>query len=183
MILRAKRIATQIAESAGATAELVLGEDPNPVVVNDPALTARVLPSLQRAAGAAKRRRVIPYTTISEDFAQFGQRVPSFFFTVGVTPVGKDTKAVPSNHSSEFFMDEGALPVGLRSMLGRRTGLPARHGQRGRNSTSRPLRLMGMGDRQRHGRRVRAPARPVLRPMGWETVTRQDGACEPPGMD
>ena len=116
VILRTERIATQIAESAGATAEFSLGPHPNPVVVNDPTLTARVLPSLQRAVGAGNVA-VIPYTTISEDFAHFGQRVPSFFFHVGVTPVGKDTKAAPSNHSPEFFMDEAALPVGLRSML------------------------------------------------------------------
>jgi amidohydrolase len=44
--------------------------------------------------------------------------VPGFFFTVGVTPVGKDTTTVPSNHSSQFFMDEGALPIGLRALLG-----------------------------------------------------------------
>ena len=115
--MRARRIATHIAESAGSSAELVLGEDPNPVVFNDPALTARVLPSLQRAAGATNVVE-IPYMTISEDFAQFGQRVPGFFFTVGVTPVDKDTTAVPSNHSSQFFMDEGALPIGVRAMLG-----------------------------------------------------------------
>ena len=52
VIVRIKRIATQIAESAGATAEFSLGSHPNPVVVNDPTLTARVLPSLQRAVGA-----------------------------------------------------------------------------------------------------------------------------------
>ena len=81
------------------------------------ALTARVLPSLQRAAGATNVVE-IPYMTISEDFAQFGQRVPSFFFTVGVTPVDKDPATAPSNHSSQFFMDEGALPIGVRALLG-----------------------------------------------------------------
>ena len=33
---------------------------------------------------------MIPYITGSEDFAYFGQTVPSFFFLVGVTPADKD---------------------------------------------------------------------------------------------
>jgi amidohydrolase len=116
VIMRIKRISSQIAESAGATADFTLADQPNPVLVNDPALTARVVPSLQKVAGA-KNVVEVPYMTASEDYAYFAQKVPSFYFNVGVTPVGKDAKTAPSNHSPEFFMDESALPLGMRAML------------------------------------------------------------------
>ena len=116
VIMRIKRISSQIAESAGATADFTLGDAPNPVLVNDPSLTARVLPSLQRVAGA-KNVVMVPYMTASEDYAYFAQKVPSFYFNVGVTPVGTDAQTAPSNHSPQFFMDETALPLGMRAML------------------------------------------------------------------
>jgi amidohydrolase len=37
---------------------------------------------------------------------------------VGVTPQGQDAAAAPSNHSPLFFMDEAALPVAVRTILG-----------------------------------------------------------------
>jgi amidohydrolase len=94
-----------------------IGADNNPVVVNEAALTRRMLPSLEHAAGAG---RVVetPYVTGAEDFAFYAERVPSLFFFVGVTPPGTDPAQAPSNHSPLFYLDEGGLPVGLRAMLG-----------------------------------------------------------------
>ncbi|MDQ1345853.1 MAG: hypothetical protein QG586_1384, partial [Pseudomonadota bacterium] len=112
-----KRISSQTAAAAGATTEFELGGDPNPVVVNDPALTARAVASLQRAA-AGNTVKVMPFVTGSEDFAYYGQKVPAFFYMVGVTPPGQDAAAAPSNHSPLFYMDEGALPVAVRTILG-----------------------------------------------------------------
>jgi amidohydrolase len=112
-----KRISSQTAAAAGATTVFELGGDPNPVVVNDPALTARAVASLQRAAGG-NSVKVMPFVTGSEDFAYYGQKVPAFFYMVGVTPKGQDAAAAPSNHSPLFFVDEGALPVAVRTLLG-----------------------------------------------------------------
>jgi amidohydrolase len=112
-----KRISSQTAAAAGATTVFELGGDPNPVVVNDPALTARAVASLQRAAGG-NSVNVMPFVTGSEDFAYYGQKVPAFFYMVGVTPKGQDAATAPSNHSPLFFMDEGALPVAVRTILG-----------------------------------------------------------------
>jgi amidohydrolase len=112
-----KRISSQTAAAAGATTVFELGGDPNPVVVNDPALTARAVASLQRAA-RGNSVNVMPFVTGSEDFAYYGQKVPAFFYMVGVTPQGQDAAAAPSNHSPLFFMDEGALPVAVRTILG-----------------------------------------------------------------
>jgi amidohydrolase len=88
----------------------------NPVLVNDPALTARMRPSLEKAAGAGN---VVdePLTMGAEDFALYAQQVPSLFFFVGATPAGQDPAKAPSNHSPEFFLDESALPLGTRALL------------------------------------------------------------------
>jgi amidohydrolase len=111
-----KRTAEDVAASQGATVEFELGDFPNPVVVNEPALTARAVASLQRAT-ARDNVKVIPYVTGSEDYAYYAKVVPSFFYFVGVTPPGQDALAAPSNHSPRFYMDEAALPVALQTLL------------------------------------------------------------------
>jgi amidohydrolase len=58
----------------------------------------------------------MPYLTVSEDFAYYGQKVPSFYYFVGSTPQGQDPATAPNNHSPEFFLDEAALPVGVRTL-------------------------------------------------------------------
>ena len=111
------RTAKDIAASSGATAEVEVAEDANPVTFNDVKLTARMLPSLERAAGAGNVLE-IPFVTGAEDFSYFGQRVPSLFFFVGITPPGKDAAKAPSNHSPKFYIDESGLELGVRAMLG-----------------------------------------------------------------
>jgi amidohydrolase len=111
------RTSRDIAASSGATAEVEIGADNYPVTFNDPKLTARMLPSLERAAGPGNVME-IAYVTGAEDFSFFGQRVPSLFFFVGITPAGQDAPRAPSNHSPKFFIDESGLDVGLRAMLG-----------------------------------------------------------------
>jgi amidohydrolase len=111
------RTAKDIAASSGATAEVEVADDNNPVTFNDPKLTQRMLPSLERAAGPGNVIE-IPYVTGAEDFAYYGTKVPSLFFFVGITPVGQDASKAPSNHSPKFFIDESGLELGLRAMLG-----------------------------------------------------------------
>jgi amidohydrolase len=110
-----KRMAENIATASGASAEFELDAYSNPVVVNEPALTEKLLPALQRVAGK-DHVKVVPLVTGSEDFAYFAQQVPSFFFFYGVTPRGRDPAAAPSNHSPEFFLDEAAIPIAVRAM-------------------------------------------------------------------
>jgi amidohydrolase len=116
VIASIRRIATDTAAAAGATAEFEVGPDPNPVLVNDPALTARAVASLQRVAGK-DRVGVMPYVTAAEDFAHYARVVPTFYYFVGSTPQGQDPATAPSNHSPHYFLDEGSLPVGVKSML------------------------------------------------------------------
>ncbi|HEX7110887.1 MAG TPA: amidohydrolase [Mizugakiibacter sp.] len=112
-----KAIAEHIAAANGATvdAEVPVGES-NPVLVNDPALEAKVKASLIGALGAAHVHEAKPWMA-SEDFAFFARAVPSVYFFVGATPAGQDPATAPANHSPKFFLDEGALGVGMRAML------------------------------------------------------------------
>jgi amidohydrolase len=106
-----------VARAHGAT---VVAQVPdtkgNPVTVNHPALTARVVPSLEKAVGADNVVEM-DLTMGAEDFSLFAQQVPGFFFFVGATPRDQDPIKAPSNHSPEFFLDEEALKVGTRAML------------------------------------------------------------------
>ncbi|MBY0494797.1 MAG: amidohydrolase [Cyanobacteria bacterium] len=111
---RVASIATNIAESAGATATVTytLGY---PVTRNDEKLTERMLPTLRRAAGA-ENVHLGPLTGTAEDFSFFQQKVPGMFVFLGVTPKDQDPTKVPANHSPLFFADESALPVGVKVM-------------------------------------------------------------------
>jgi len=109
-----ERMVVNISEASGATASFELDPGSNPVVRNDPALTERVLPSLRRVAGVANVRPV-PLVTGAEDFAFFGQKVPSFFYFVGVTPRDQNMLTAASNHSPLFFVDEAAIPMASRT--------------------------------------------------------------------
>jgi amidohydrolase len=112
-----KGIADHIAQANGATvdAQIPVG-DSNPVLVNDPALAARVRASIGKAIGTEHVIEGKPWMA-SEDFAYFAKEVPSVYFFVGSTPVGQDALKAPANHSPKFFMDEGALKIGMESML------------------------------------------------------------------
>ena len=111
---RIRRTAEQIAASAGATAEVSITHG-YPVTVNDPELTARMVPTLQRVAGDDPVV-VQDLMTVAEDFSYFQQEVPGLFFFLGVTPEDQDPATAPSNHSPLFFADEQALPVGVRAL-------------------------------------------------------------------
>ncbi|HLL83370.1 MAG TPA: amidohydrolase [Longimicrobium sp.] len=112
---RIRRTAEMIAQSAGATAQVVIDKGVAPLTFNDPALTERMLPTLQRVGGA-ERVQLVPPTMGAEDFSEFQARVPGLFVFLGVVPAGQDLSRVAPNHSPFFFADEGALPVGVRAM-------------------------------------------------------------------
>jgi len=86
-----------------------------PVTVNDPALTAAMLPTLQRVAGA-EHVQLVPKITGSEDFSYFQRLVPGLFYFVGVTPPAENPAKAPANHSPRFHVDERALLLGLRTL-------------------------------------------------------------------
>ncbi|HYD52802.1 MAG TPA: amidohydrolase [Gemmatimonadaceae bacterium] len=107
------RAADGAARAAGAEAAFTIARDGNPVTYNDPALTARMRPTLERVAGAG-RAYVGRQTTTAEDFSHYQQRVPGLFVFLGATREGVDPLAAPRNHSPRFDPDERAMPVGTR---------------------------------------------------------------------
>jgi len=110
-----KLTATKIAESAGATAEVNIRRG-YPITYNDPALTEKMAPSLERAAGKDKALR-INASTGAEDFSFFQQKVPGLFFFVGAMAPGLDPGKVPSHHTPDFIIDEKGFITGIRAML------------------------------------------------------------------
>jgi len=105
-----------IARSAGTTATVEI--DPGyPVTVNDPELTAAMLPTLRSIAGE-DNVVVIDLITGAEDFSYFQQEIPGFYFMLGATPPDQDAARAPTNHSPLFFVDESTLLVGLDALVG-----------------------------------------------------------------
>jgi amidohydrolase len=110
---RMERIIVNTAEANGATATFSVNPGGNPVVFNNRELTEAVLPSLRKAAPDV---RAIPLVTGAEDFAYFAQKVPSFFFFVGITPKDQNPVTAPSNHSPLFYIDETGIPIATRAL-------------------------------------------------------------------
>ena len=112
-----RNVVEHSAAAQGATARLELDEAAgNPVTYNDPALTARMMPSLRAVVGEANLTES-PLQMGAEDFSLYARQVPGLFFFVGSTAKGIDPATAPSNHSPLFKLDEGALDVGLRALL------------------------------------------------------------------
>ena len=111
---RIRNTVEMIARSAGAAAQVHF-DNAYPVTVNDVPLTERMVPTLQRVAGADKvfvGQKITGY----EDFSFYQQKIPGFFFFLGITPRGTDRKQSAPNHSPRFFVDETALVLGVRSL-------------------------------------------------------------------
>jgi amidohydrolase len=112
--IRIRNTVEHIARSAGASAELHF-DNAYPVTVNDIALTERMVPTLQRVAG---RDKVFVGQKITgcEDFSYYQQKIPGFYYFVGITPKGVERKLSAPNHSPRFFVDESGLMLGVRSL-------------------------------------------------------------------
>jgi amidohydrolase len=98
-------------KAAHATYELsfVTG---HPMTVNDAALTARLVPSLERLLGKDKVRLTPPITG-SEDFSYFAQVVPGFYCRLGVVPEGKSSGG---HHTPTFYAADESVPIAMRLM-------------------------------------------------------------------
>ncbi|MCF2504356.1 amidohydrolase [Dyadobacter sp. CY107] len=111
---RMHEIATNIAESAGATAKVNINVM-YPVTFNNEALTAKMIGTLDNVAGKSNVY-LIPAKTGAEDFSYFQQKVPGFFFFLGGMPKGKSIEAAAPHHTPDFYVDESSLVLGVRSL-------------------------------------------------------------------
>jgi amidohydrolase len=111
---RITEIATNIAESAGAKADVNI-EKLYPATVNDPTLTELMGPTILAAAGDGN---VItnPLITGAEDFSFFQREKPGLFISLGGMKKGGDPTKTPSHHTPDFYIDEGGFVLGMRVM-------------------------------------------------------------------
>jgi len=111
---RIRLTAESIAQSAGATAKVDIVRQ-YPISFNNPATTEKMLPTLKRVAGA-ENVSIQPPVTGAEDFSFFAQKAPGLFVFLGSTKQGVDPGTAPVNHSPLYDVDEGVLPLGVRTL-------------------------------------------------------------------
>ena len=114
---RIRQIVTKTAEANGIEATLELPYSSHyPVTFNNIALTAKMLPSLQKSTGA-ENVVLVPAETGAEDFSFFANEVPGFYFYVGALPKGKDPETSAPHHTPEFYLDESGFITGVNAMV------------------------------------------------------------------
>jgi len=111
-------LAKSTAEMNGGSAEVIIPNGSNyPVTINDPDLTARVLPILKNVVASKEYLVRTDRSTGAEDFSYYAQEVPGFFFFLGVTEEGKDWTKVAGNHSPYFEVSDASLDTGVKAFV------------------------------------------------------------------
>jgi amidohydrolase len=111
---RITEIATHIAESAGAKADVKIRKM-YPSTINDPALTEMMGPTILAAAGDGNVL-TNPLITGAEDFSFYQREKPGLFISLGGMKKGGDPTKTPSHHTPDFYIDESGFILGLRVM-------------------------------------------------------------------
>lgn len=109
--------ATKIAESAGATAQVDI-EKIVPVTYNDPGLTSKMLPTLERVAGK-ENVHLVNAVTGAEDFSYFQKEIPGLYIFVGgrSPESGEPTVNLGGHHTPDFVIDESGMLTGVKALL------------------------------------------------------------------
>ena len=84
----------------------------HPMLVNNPELTAQLVPTLTRLVGPDMIHEAPPITG-AEDFSYFANVVPGFYFQIGVVPEGKVSGG---HHTPTFYAADEAVPIAMRLM-------------------------------------------------------------------
>ena len=114
VIARIRRTVEKIAEASGATASLSIPLSSD-VVYNDPALTARMAPTLERVSVGKPNPNGLWMP--SEDFPAFTKTTPGLYIFMGVNAKGVSVDDAAPNHSPKFFVNEEALPTGVKAYV------------------------------------------------------------------
>lgn len=111
---RLEQTAKHLAAASGAEAEVEI-ESPYPVTYNNPELTRKSVPLLQKVAGPRRVVEIKPLTG-AEDFSHFQQEIPGFYFMLGVNKKGVGIGEAASSHSPRFYVNEEVLKVGVEAL-------------------------------------------------------------------
>jgi len=134
---RINEIATNIAESAGAKADV----DINimyPATYNDPKLTDQMVPSLEAVAGKANVK-ITPAQTGAEDFSFYQEKIPGFFYFLGGMTKGKKLEDAAPHHTPDFQIDEDCFVLGMKSLC----HLAVDYMEHGGKSTAKAVTAVG----------------------------------------
>ena len=115
--MRITRTAQLIAEASGATATVGFGgASGSAPVFNDPALLTRMMPTITRVAAGKINPNAVWMP--SEDYSLYQQKVPGLFLFLGINKPGVKPDDAAANHSPYFYVNEDALPVGVKALAG-----------------------------------------------------------------
>ena len=111
---RIKSVAELAAQAAGAEAEVEIRHG-YPVTFNDPALTARMRPVLDRVSLGEEAVVTKPIMG-AEDFSYFANEIPGLFIGLGVARDDAGPTDSAPNHSPYFYVNDKAMPVGVEAL-------------------------------------------------------------------
>lgn len=104
-----RRMLAGLSQATGAVIELG-AQQVYPILRNDASLSLQAAEVIGKVLGA--RPHKLPQPAMgSEDFSYFAEKVPGFYFFLGVRTPGTRGQAL---HSPDFDPDEDALPLGLK---------------------------------------------------------------------
>lgn len=112
IIRRMTEMASGIAEAHGGKATIEW-QNNTVVTYNDPALTAQMLPTLEKIAGK-ENVNLMKASTGGEDFSYFQELVPGFYFFLGGMTPGNRTPY--PHHTPDFQIDDSGLLLGVKTM-------------------------------------------------------------------
>ena len=105
----------QIAAAYGGTATITIDKS-TALTYNNEALTKMMVPTLERAVGAANVH-VIKAITGAEDFSYFQQQVPGLFFFLGGMDPAMNPDNAPSHHTPDFVVQDEGMIHGVKVMV------------------------------------------------------------------
>ncbi len=107
---RMKEMVPALAAAYRAEATIEI-EEGYPITYNDPELTAKMLPTLQKVAGEENVVNIKAITG-AEDFSFFAQKIPGLYFFLGGKTPGVQNPA--PHHTPDFYIDESGLLLGVK---------------------------------------------------------------------
>jgi amidohydrolase len=108
-----RQTANAIAAASGATVEVDI-KTQTLVNYNDPTLAKKAAISLSKVAGAENVFES-NWTTAAEDFSFYGEKAPTFFFSLGGMEKGKKPSEVGGHHTPDFYLDESGFINGVKA--------------------------------------------------------------------
>lgn len=97
---------------AEATLEIEKGY---PITYNDPKLTEKMLPTLQRIANKGNVFEIDAITG-AEDFSFFQQKIPGLYFFLGGKSLETKLENAPGHHTPDFILDESGFVLGVKTL-------------------------------------------------------------------